>query len=293
VRLDLLPLLLLAPLAWVLLVGASRARARKLEGVLGPRVPVRRRRYGFLAAGLLLALVAVLGPAWGAAEGDVRGADIAICLDVSRSMLARDVDPDRLSRAKAEVKALASRATGDRLGLVVFAGEARAMVPLTDDMASFSEILSLADPTSVGRGGTDLGAALEAALDLLKGQPGAVVLLTDGEDLGGKGLAAARLVGERGVAVHCVGVGTELGGKIATEGGFVRDRSGEDVVFAMDPAGLRAIAAATGGTFGAEVPDISVARRAGTSERRENRYQWFLAAAVLLWIVDLARRRSW
>jgi Ca-activated chloride channel family protein len=268
----------------------DRARTGKLERALGPRFPVGRRRFALVTAGVLLGLVAILGPAWGAAEGD--SADLVVCLDVSRSMLARDVAPDRLTRAKAEIKALAASARGDRLGLVVFAGEARAMVPLTEDMASFAELVDLSDPTSVGRGGTDLGAALEAALEVLQGRPGSVILVTDGEDLGGRGLAAAKSLGERGIAIHCVGLGTELGGKITTEGGFLRDRSGEDVVSAMDATGLRAIADATGGTFGTEVPELSVTRRTGKSERRENRYQWPLAAALLLWLLDLARRRS-
>jgi Ca-activated chloride channel family protein len=206
-------------------------------------------------------------------------------------MLARDVAPDRLSRAKGEIRALAEGAKGDRLGLVVFAGEARAMVPLTEDMTSFLELLDLADPTSVARGGTDLGAALEAALDVLQGRRGTVLLFTDGEDLGGRGLLAARLLAERGVEVSCIGLGTELGSKITTGGGFVRDRSGEEVVSALDARGLRAIAEATGGTFLASAPTISVTRRATAPERRENRYQWFLAGAVLLWLWDLSRRR--
>jgi Ca-activated chloride channel family protein len=292
VRLELLSLLLLAPAAWLFFTRNDRARARKLEAALGPRVPVGRRRFALVAAGLFLALVAILGPAWGAALSDVQGGDIVVCLDVSRSMLARDVLPDRLSRAKAEIRALSRKTAGDRLGLVVFAGEARAMVPLTEDMTSFAEILDLADPTSVGRGGTDLGAALETALDVLQGREGSVLLFTDGEDLGKRGLAAARLLRERGVAVHCVGLGTELGSKITTEGGFLRDRFGEDVVSAMDAAGLRAIAEATGGAFGGEAPELSVTRRTGSSERRENRYQWPLAAAVLLWLLDLRGRRS-
>lgn len=290
-RTELLPLLLVAPAAWLLLVRADRARVRRVAPALGPRVPLAPRRFLPLAAGLLLALVAALGPAWGAAESEVRGADIVICLDVSRSMLARDAEPDRLSRAKGEIKALAEAAKGDRLGLVAFAGEARAMVPLTEDMTSFSELLDLADPTSVGKGGTDLGAALEAALEILGGRQGAVLLFTDGEDLGGRGLAAARLLAERGVAVHCVGLGTELGSKIATEGGFLRDRSGAEVVSALDASGLRAIAEATGGTFGGRAPAIPVARRAPSPERRENRYQWFLGGAVILWLLDLSRRR--
>jgi von Willebrand factor type A domain len=290
VSLDLL--LVLPPVAWLVLVRADEARARRVGRALGPRIPVKPRRFVLAVTGLFLAVLAVMGPAWGAAESGVEGTDIVICLDVSRSMLARDVEPDRLSRAKSDIKALAGGAKGDRLGLVVFAGEARAMVPLTEDMTSFAELLDLADPTSVARGGTDLGSALEAALEVLGGQPGAVLLYTDGEDLGGRGLAAARLFAERGIKVHCVGLGTELGSKIATEGGFVRDSSGKEVVSALDSRGLAAIAEATGGTFGDRAPAISVARRAAGPERRENRYQWFLAPAVLLWLWDLARRRA-
>jgi hypothetical protein len=285
VRLDLL--LILPPVVWLLLVRADEARVRRAGPALGPRIPLKPRRFVLAVAGLFLAVLAVMGPAWGTAESEVPHADIVVCLDVSRSMLARDVEPDRLSRAKGEIRTLAEGARGDRLGLVVFAGEARAMVPLTEDMTSFAELLDLADPTSVGKGGTDLGAALEKALEVLGGRRGAVILFTDGEDLGGRGLAAARLLGERGVEVHCVGLGTELGSKIATEAGFVRDRSGEEIVSAMDAAGLRSIAGATGGTSGGRAPAIAATRRAAASERRENRYQWFLAGAVLLWLVDL------
>lgn len=284
-------LLALPPLAWLLLARAERARARRAQHALGPRVPLKPRRFALAIAGLLLAVVAILGPAWGFAASDVKGADVVLCLDVSRSMLARDVEPDRLSRAKSDIRALAADAKGDRLGLVIFAGEARVLVPLTEDMASFGELLDLADETAVGRGGTDLGAALEAALGALGGRQGAIVLFTDGEDLGGRGLAAAKLLAERGITVHCVGVGTELGSKIATGGGFVRAPSGEDVVSALDAAGLSAIARATGGKFGDHPPSISVARRASASDRRENRYQWFLAPGLLLWLFDLARRR--
>jgi Ca-activated chloride channel family protein len=291
VNAALLPLLLLAPLAYLALRSAEHARARRVKRVLGPRVPIVPHRFVLWGVGLLFALVAILGPSWGAAASAVEGTDIVICLDVSRSMLARDVEPDRLAHAKADIRALAKAAKGDRLGLVVFAGEARAMVPLTEDMSSFLELLDLADPTSVATGGTDLGAALEKALDVLGGRQGSVLLFTDGEDLGGKGLAAARLLGDRGVAVHCIGVGTELGSKIATERGFLRDRKGTEVVSAMDASGLRAIAEATGGTFGSRAPDISVARRTGAPDRLENRFQWPLGLALLLWLLDLSRRR--
>jgi Ca-activated chloride channel family protein len=314
-RPDLLPLLLLAPVAWVLLFGLDRARARRLSRIVGPRATrlgaersEGRRRAGraLLAGGLFLAVVAALGPAWGGSGGrERRGVDVVVCLDVSRSMLARDLPPDRLACAKREIRDLAGRARGDRLGLVVFAGEARMMVPLTEDMASFAQMAEQADPLAVRRGGTDLGAALDAALGLLKGSAGVIVLMTDGEDLSGRGLAAARKCRERGVTVHALGFGTALGSKIAVETGagetYVKDRSGREVVSAMDAESLRRIAAAAGGRF-AEAPALrdlyedTILRMEGMSSgpgQHEDRFQWPLLGAVALWLVDLglSRRR--
>ena len=314
-RPDALPLLLLAPLAAFGLWALDRARARRLALAVGPRALAdlsagrRRLRRALFVTAFLLALLAMLEPAWGAASGfDQRGIDIVVCLDVSRSMLARDVAPSRLARARLEIRALAGRAAGDRLGLVVFAGDARLAVPLTRDLDSLAELVGLADPLSVERGGSDLGAALTTALGALAGRTGVVLLLTDGEDLEGRGLRAAQTCRERGIAVHCVGFGSARGAKIPIEGAFLKDRSGAEVVSAMDPARLRRIAAATGGDF-VDTPSLvelyeervlPLARESvagGERRERENRFQWPLLAAVFFWIFfqseisDLSSRR--
>lgn len=253
----------------------------------------------------------MLEPTWGEDAGALGrgGPDVVVCLDVSRSMLARDVEPDRLERARREIRALSERTDGGRLALVVFAGEARVVAPLTRDGESFRALLDLSDPTSVRRGGTDLGAALESALDALSGTApgaGAIVLVTDGEDIGGNGRRVARTARDRGVVVHCVGLGSARGAKIAVEGRggetFLRDRAGNEVVSAMDPASLRAIAETTGGEFvdaGAAASPLAGLhdRRLRTMGRgpadpegrreRANRFQWALLPAVLLWMLDL------
>lgn len=315
-----IPLLLLAPFLWIALGLLDRARARRLEQAAGPRAraltpdlsPARRRaRRALAAAGLALALLAVLQPLWG--EGGppamTPGIDLVVCLDVSRSMLARDVPPSRLQRARQELLALARRARGDRLALVAFAGEARLIVPLTQDLESFAELAAGADPLSVRRGGTDLGAALDAALQAFpveRRAPEAVVLVTDGEDLAGRGRQAAERCRERGLPVHCVGFGSPIGSKIALAGedgeSYLKDRSGREVVSALDASGLRAIAAATGGELmdGGARPLSLVglyerhvlprARRTtvtGPGRERQNRYQWPLLAALLLWLAEL------
>lgn len=316
-RPDALPLLLLAPLLGLLLWRLDRARARRLARVVGPRAPAladlsgprRRAQRALFATALLLALLAMLQPVWGETTREVeqKGVDILVCLDVSQSMLARDLAPSRLARARREIAALAERAAGDRLGLVVFAGEARLAVPLTRDRESFRELVRLADPLSVERGGTDLGAALATALEALQGQTGeheVVVLLTDGEDHEGRGLRVARDCRQRNVTVHGVGFGSALGAKIpiAGEDGevFLRDGSGADVVSKMDAATLRRIAEVTGGDFvdahtGSDVLAnlherriLPMARKAFEREElraRENRFQWPLLAAFSLWIL--------
>ena len=195
--------------------------------------------------------------------------------------------------------------------MVVFAGEARHVVPLTRDGRSFVELAKAAGPLSVARGGSDLGGALRGALDALEGRSGeheVILLLTDGEDHEGRALRVAQTCKERGITVHCIGFGTALGGKIPDAGGFLRDRAGREVVSALDPATLRRIAEATGGDYVAatgprplvqvyERRILPMAREAFEAEERrskENRYQWPLLAAFLFWMVDLClsdRRR--
>lgn len=321
------PILFAAPLALVALRLADRRRARRVATLVGPRAnrlapdPSPRRTAGrsaLLALGLLLALASTLHPVFGDATraDDERGVDLVVALDVSRSMLARDVAPDRLTRAHEEIRALCRRARGDRLALVAFAGEARTVVPLTRDLETLAELSDQTDPLAVRRGGTDLGAALEAAMGLLPADAdrhAAILLVTDGEDLGGRGLATAERCRARGIEVHALGLGTGLGSKIALaldDGeAFLTDRGGAAVVSARDAAGLERIAGATGGSYlgaGAKASGLvslyeeRILPRARASNgndarrRRENRYQWPLAGAFLCLLAALAlpdRRR--
>jgi Ca-activated chloride channel homolog len=319
--------LLVPPLVWILSLARERRRARKLEATTGPRVRVladvdaRRRatRHAMTAGALVLAVLAAAQPLIGEGSGlaERRGGDVVVCLDVSRSMFATDVPPSRLAVARREIRELAARAQGDRLALVTFAGSARLTSPLTRDLETFADLVDAADPVDIARGGTDLGAALDSALAALEGgtgDHGAIILVTDGEDLGGGGLRAAEACKARRVPVHCVGLGSVTGSKILVEGekggAFLRDASGAEVVSALDPEALRKIADATGGEFvesGSEPGSLAdlyarrvapVARSAlerQSTRERKNRFQWPLIAAFGLWAVALAlsdRRRS-
>ena len=297
---DALPFLLAAPLLALVLFGLERRRARRLARMVGPRVralagPAPRGRYLFPVA-VLFALLALVQPLWGEGRvpGERTGMDFVICLDVSRSMLARDIEPSRLERAQAAIRELAMHAAGDRAALGVFAGEARLVVPRTRDLASLAELAALCEPSSVRTGGSDLGSALDVALGTLAGS-GAFVVLCDGEDHGGKGLRAAERCAAGDVTVHCVGVGTALGAKIPDGGGFLRDAQGNEVVTRLDPAGLRRIAERTGGAYIAldktplpEFHERSVRTSFSAQDLtgRANRFQWPLLAACLFWILD-------
>ena len=322
------PLALLVPalLALAGLAAATRARrrARLADAALLPLVAgeASHRRGGlrltFELCAVALAIVALLGPVRGFTERPAlrRGLDLAVCVDTSRSMLAQDLNPSRLDRARREVRGLLDQLAGDRVALLAFSGDAREVAPLTRDVRTLSALLDLFDPAENRVGGTDLGAALERALDLFDGRTGAheaIVVLTDGEDLTGSGLAVARRAAEAGIKVFVVGIGTEGGGKIpvTTADGrtsFLRGPDGEEVVTRLDRASLAAIADATGGAFlttsdSATPLEELYHKRIGRMDRREleggmeriphDRYQWALVPAVVLWLLagSLGERR--
>ena len=288
-----------------------------------------RARMSMLAAFVLA--VACMQPRFGErpAVADERGVDLVLCLDVSRSMLAEDLDPSRLARARRDIVALTDMTRGDRLGLVAFAGEPVRIAPLTLDVASVAELAGRADPWIVRIGGTELGAALDEARALLESgrgdsedrsatelarAPATIVLLTDGADPSGAGRAAASRCREAGVTVHCVGYGSPLGSKIRVvdpdgREAFVKDRDGNDVVSRLDAASLRAIAEAGGGAYvaadtnprpltalyaGQVLPTATARGTATAGVERPNRYRIPLSVGLLALLATAAvteRRR--
>lgn len=309
------PLLLLLPLVAAVGLWRQRRRAVRLREVLGEREPqlAGRPAHAALRAAAALFALACLALAWlrpvaGVEAGDAAGPDFVVALDVSWSMAAQDVPPSRLAAAVAELERLAPQARGARAGLVAFAGEARLLVPLTTDLTAVTGVAQRLAPGAELRGGTDLGAAIDAAAAALLragSRGGSVVVLTDGEDFGGAGRVAAENAAARGVAVHCLGFGTVTGSKIAVddEGGqtFLRDVDGNEVVSQLEPATLAAMAAAGGGEYGsgAERGSLTALYAEGLVPRaRElavdevdtalaHRFQWPLLAALLLWMLRL------
>ncbi len=325
-------LLLLAP-ALVLATWAGRVRRRrKLQQLARGHGTEHQERSAELAyhrrvihgggrwrgwsacAGLAFAALAAMQPAWGKGRSALhpQGADLIIALDVSRSMLARDLQPDRLERAREEIRQLASAAAGCRIGVVIFAGEARLWVPLSDDLVSVADLVGLAQPAALRRGGTDLGAALQTAAAALPepgDRPQAVLLISDGEDLAGSGLRVAVELAQDGVVVHTVGMASSGGSKIVVPGEdgetFLQDQEGQDVLSRLDPTSLQAIAAATGGRYlevgvagFLRVPVLAdILSRAPQSSAEDstpprNRYVLFLLVAFLLFLPSYGRHAA-
>jgi len=236
--------------------GAQAARLAPRAGLSRPAA-----RVSLWLTGLLLLTVALARPQCGTRTELSRryGVDLVVLLDVSRSMQARDVLPDRLTRATLEVGSLLEQLSGDRVGVVVFAAEAFVQCPLTTDYQAARLFLRSVGPGSVPRQGSDLGQALRAAREVLeqgensRGRGKVVLLVSDGEDLEGQAGEAARSLGEAGIRLHALAVGTTAGEPIplldarGQVTGYRKDPGGQPVVTRLDLATLREITSRGGG----------------------------------------------
>lgn len=295
----------------------ARFVAAELLPAVAPDLGPRRRgvRAVLLCLALLLLAIALGGPMWGFRWQQVQrqGIDLIVAIDTSRSMLATDVKPNRLARAKLAVQDLLAQIGGDRVGLVAFAGSAFLQCPLTLDFGAFAQSLQAIDVGIIPRGGTNLAAAVDTSLTAFEGrqsQHQALVIITDGEDHGSDLDDAIGRATERGVKIYTVGIGTAEGELIPLAGGgFLKDRAGQVVKSRLDEATLRKIAERTGGAylhatdtaFGLTelyrdyIAKMEKRELASTLERRfEHRFQWPLAAAFVLLLAEplLGERRA-
>lgn len=185
------------------------------------------------------------------------GLDIVIALDVSQSMLAQDILPSRLEKAKLELQDLVEKAKGDRIGVVAFAGEAFVQVPLTVDRSAVKLFLKSLSPALIPTPGTAIGAAIRASMSLFADETGenrVIVLLTDGEDHGSEPVKAAREAAKKGARIYAVGIGTAKGDVIAMRGTagrveFKKDLKGNTVTTRLDEKTLEEITRIGGGVY--------------------------------------------
>ena len=272
-------------------------------------------RGSLLGTGLTLLCLAAAGPQCGERTEIVKrsGIDLVIALDASASMLARDVKPSRLERAKLEISALLDKLKGDRVGLVVFAGEAFVQCPLTVDYSAAKLFLRAVDPAQMPQQGTALAGALTESRRVLEGggRSGAakvILLLSDGEDNEGGADKAAQELGEAGIKLYAVAVGTEAGEPIPVVDragnvtGYRKDRAGQTVLTRTDVSGLQLLAEkgqgqllrATSGELGVMkmVDELDRMQRGDLESRLsvqyDDRHAWFAWPAFLLLSVAAA-----
>jgi Ca-activated chloride channel family protein len=262
---------------------------------------------------LVAGLVALAGPRFGTQYEDVipRGSDLYVLIDVSRSMLAQDVPPSRLGRAKADVAALVNRLEGERVGLIAFAGQAVVKCPLTVDYDAFRRSLDELDPASAPRGGTAIGDAVRKALEVFQARADrdqAILLITDGGDQQSYPLEAAALAAERHVTIFTVGLGDADHGARIPQGADSKsylEYQGQQVWSKLDGSLLKEIALKTSGVYvpvGTRAYDLAelyakyLQGRRGSEEqtrkriRRADRFQIFLALALLALLADALLR---
>ena len=205
------------------------AAARLLPKLTQGISPTRRRlKASLFIIGIAFFFIALARPQWGTTQQEVRmqGIDILIALDTSRSMLASDVSPNRLERAKLAIHDFTESLDAARIGLLPFAGDAFLLCPLTLDRTAFESSLNDLDTRIIPEGGTDIARAITEAEKVFKkgANQKILILITDGEDLEGGALKAARDAAKKGITIHTVGVGTPAGNLIVLDHGRVAEQ---------------------------------------------------------------------
>lgn len=283
----------------------------------------RLRAQALLLAAFVLCIVALMRPQWGTSgEGRERpGLDILVAVDTSKSMLSRDVAPNRLDRAKSAAGDFVAAMKGERAGLLAFSGSAFLVCPLTTDYHAFLRSLDNLGTGTIPEGGTNIGEAIRESLRSLnkgrgkekKGAP-VLLLITDGEDHGGDAVEAAGEAQRAGVRIFSLSVGTPEGDLIpislqSSPGAFLKDGKGNVVKSRMHEGLLQRIAALTGGAYARSTETESSAGRlyrehlsgGGKEERVDTKKrflrEWFqaplaLAVALLLAETLIGRRRG-
>ena len=307
-------LLLILPLGWFF-YQALRKREGLLSKILAPRLreqlagrvsPLKRNlRMGFLLISLALIIVALAQPRFGYAQREIksRGRDVIIGIDTSRSMLSTDTAPTRLGRAKLISQDLLNLLKGDRVGLIAFAGSAFLQAPLTLDKGAVLTSIQDLDTNTIPKGGTDIAAAIRMAIAAFgkgEGSSRVLVLMTDGEELDGSAIEAAKEAATVGIRIFTIGFGSASGSliPIKTETGendFVRDEQGNPVNSKLDAPRLTEIAKATGGfylPYGQDAAQLIYDKGILPIEAQENgtltarkpieQYAWPATAALIL-----------
>jgi len=258
-----------------------------------------------------LVLIAFLGPSFGDSKKEIKsvGKDIMICVDLSKSMDAFDVQPTRLEKVKYEMKRIVEAFNSDRVGVIIFSSEAFMQCPLTYDQNALNLFIETMNSSLVPSSGTDFAPPLKMALDKLANQDGpstqqkskVIILISDGEDFGEQANEIDKEIEEKGIKLFTLGVGTERGSQIMSGRGYKTDAQGNPVISKLNSSELKSLASRTNGQY-FEINESrnDVSRLINTIGKIEgelrdarfvdvsaNRYYFFLLAALVFLVLDL------
>ncbi len=319
-NLNYLYLLWLIPALIAFYVYAFRAKDKAVEAFCGLKLAgklmpgVSRERQKSKAAMLIIAMLmmifALTRPKWGFQWEDIKrkGVDIVIILDVSKSMLAEDIPPNRLERAKRKIHDLLQMLEGDRIGLVSFSGLSFIQCPLTLDYSAAAVFMDCLDTDLIPVPGTDVDKAIRKAMEAFNAKDKkskAIIIMSDGENWVGDAVQAAQDAKAAGITIFTMGIGQENGAPIPLKdasGGVKKNADGEVIITKLDENLLKKLAMETGGAYVRSVTnnldleeiylkgirqrieqkDLKSARL----KRWEERFQWFLLAAFVLIILE-------
>lgn len=297
-------------------IGDERLLQHTWKGV---RPSMGLAKYGLLRFALGALLIAAINPQYGKGklEGVSKSMDILIALDVSNSMKASDAgnNRDRLAMAKLALGKFYNGLRGDKVGLLLFAGDAKLQLPLTRDYHAADVFTEKATPNSITLQGTDIANALNESMESMEAEDGrqkAIILISDGENHEADALTIAHNAAEKGVIIHTVGVGSEKGVPVPEFDAFgrrkgnKRDAEGNTVLSRLNEDLLKEIASITGGTyvkaegaeFGLEYLRDELAKMERTSTETidyldyEDQFQWFLGAGILLLALSLPLKET-
>lgn len=308
------------PVMLVLVVSYFVSRKKKLKRVgdselVTQLIPYSSRRKRILKVVLFLAgfsslVLALCNLQTGSKLTEVKreGADIVVCLDVSNSMLAQDLSPDRLTRAKYALEKMIDLLEGDRLGLVIFAGEAYVQLPITTDYSAAKMFLGSIGPGMVPVQGTKIAEAIKKASESFstdEGKNRAIILITDGENHESAAIEAAEEAAKKGIMINTIGIGSQNGVPIPlVENGVVKgyrkDKEGQTIVTRLNSDLLKAIAGKADGVFvQASQADLglnAVLDKIGELDKAqleskmytdyEDQFQWFLGLSLILFFIE-------
>lgn len=274
-------------------------------------------KFSVIMVVIFLLIISLARPQFGSKLKEVKreGIEMVIALDVSNSMMATDIAPNRLARAKQAINSMVSKMKDDKIGLIIFAGDAYTQLPITADYTSAKMFLSNISPDIVSKQGTAIGEAIELGMRSFtqdEESSKVIVIISDGENHEGDAIEAANQAAEKGILIYTIGMGSPRGALIPNRNGvgYIKDRQGNPVTTRMNPEMLNNIASAGGGKYySASSGTVGLSKlynELGKLEATEietqvyseydDQYSYFIALAILLLLVELFitdRRNKW